>query len=200
MLIFFLVMLLLFLFFLLWLLPVFYLFLYHSLVGNLILLACVLLISVEHKLKGLFVGACLIGLPYLLHYKVGVGEAFTTQSLQTFLGIQKTTNPHIIFDPTILETQVSQQALDAYNETGQWDWSQETTDLYKQSLHKNPYVRNLDTDAIQYARTIYSEPAIKAVLNYFSLQGLERAEREEKKKQEWESLPSGFGTFAQHLY
>lgn len=180
-------------------LPWLYFILYHTLPGNLLLLSCILLISVEHKIKGLLVGVCFVGFPYWLKKLdlLNLGkETFTTQSLQTFLAQQNTTHPHIVFDPTILETQVTQTELDDYNQNGYWQWSPKTIQLYTDALHINPFVRSLDTEAVDYAKSIYNEPAILQVLNYQTQQKRNQKIKERMHQEQQQLLPSGFGLFA----
>jgi hypothetical protein len=96
----------------------------------------------------------------------------------------------------IIENQASQEELDYFNKHGQWPWSYSVIELYKESINKNPYVRTLPDQSVNYARTIYNQAAILRILSYQSKEGQMLLNGILiKNNNSPEELPSGFGDF-----
>jgi len=154
---------------LLYVIPNLLLSLFHTLLGNLILLLFLILTVSQNLTFGLLLG---IGLIILYRFSAIKQEAFTADSTNRFLLLQQTEHPHTIYDMRILSEQVSQEELNNYIEkTGKWEWSQEVKDLYNDAVEKNPFVRsNAENGDVEEAREIYPE---KAILEILSLQNKE---------------------------
>jgi hypothetical protein len=123
-------------------------------------------------------------------------ENFTTDSEMDFLQIQNTINKHKVFDMNIIQQQASQEELDYFNEHGMWPWSSKVIELYKEAIRKNPYVRNSELSAVNYARTIYNENAIIRILTYQSKEGQFLLNGVLVPGENLGELPSGFGDFS----
>lgn len=123
------------------------------------------------------------------------GFTWTPQSTQNFLQIQNTINRQKIFDINIQKSQASQEEVNYFNKNEMWPWSQKTIKLYENAIKKNPFIRTLPDDSVNYARTIYNEAAILRILSYqtkegqFLLNGV-------IVNNSINNIPSGFGDFA----
>jgi len=127
------------------------------------------------------------------------GFTWSEESEKNFLLIQNSINPKIIFDTnTIKNNQASQEEVDYFNKNGVWPWSQKTKDLYVEALNRNPYIRTLSENELNYVMSIYNESAILRLLSYqtkegqFLLNGVLILDPSGNKMEE---LPSGFGNF-----
>ena len=170
--------------------------LFNTFLGNMILIISVLLISVNNKMYGL-----LTGLILLIIYRfsqISRKESFTTTSERDFLLIQNTINKQNVFDMNIIKSQASQEELDYFNANGMWPWSQKVIELYEAAINRNPYIRTVPEQAVNYARTIYNEAAILRVLSYQTKEGqflLNGVLVKDPSGNKMEELPSGFGNF-----
>jgi hypothetical protein len=107
-----------------------------------------------------------IGFGYLMDGRV---EGFTSPWSQAtkinFINLQKTINPGMTFDTSIIQNQVSENEALCFLKNSKWNWSNKTQKKYVDAVSKNPYVRNLPQDSLNYAMKIYNEPAILHVLS-----------------------------------
>jgi hypothetical protein len=114
--------------------------------------------------------------------------------------IQNSINRHKIFDVDMIEqNQASQEELDYFNKNGLWPWSQKTTELYKEALNSNPFIRTEAMDAINYSRTIYNEAAILRLISYQTKEGkflLNGVLVQDPSGNPKEALPNGYGDYA----
>jgi len=154
---------------LLYIIPNLLLSLFHTLLGNLILLLFFILTVSQNLTLGLLLG---FGFIILYRFSSMKKEGFTAESTNKFLLLQQTTHPRLVYDMRNLSEQVTQTELDNYIEkTGMWTWSQEVQDLYREAVKKNPFIRsNVDNGDVEQARKIYSE---KAILEILALQNKE---------------------------
>jgi hypothetical protein len=177
----------------LYLIPELFVSIFNTLLGNLILLTIFLLTFMYNRLYGIIIGLTLIMLYRFSHL---LKEGFTEKSELDFLRIQNTINKQNIFDLNVIQTQATQEELDYFNKNGMWPWSQQTIDLYTKAISKNPFIRTLPEDAVNYTRTIYNQASILRILSYqtkegqFLLNGVLI-----KNQNSVEELPSGFGEF-----
>ena len=144
--------------------------LFHTLLGNLILLLFFILTVSQNPTLGLLLG---VGLIILYRFATIKKEAFTADSTNRFLLLQQTENPNFIYDMKILSEQVSQNELNNYIEkTGKWEWSQEVQDLYNDAVERNPFVRsNAENGDVEQAREKYTEKAILEILSVQNKEG-----------------------------
>jgi hypothetical protein len=191
---------LIFLWIILYFIPDLFFSLFNTLLGNLILLLSIILV-VSYNIKyGL--GLALIVIIIFRFSQIikerREGFEWTSKSTQDFLLIQDTLNKNIVFDTNMIQNQASQEELDYYNKNGKWPWSELTQDLYKQSVNKNPFIRNYDNDSMNYAMTIYNEAAILKILSYQTKEGqmlLNGVLVNDTSGNPYEELPNGFGDF-----
>lgn len=160
----------------LYFIPELFVSLFHTLLGNLILLIITIITVMHDRVKGL-----LLGVVFILLYRFSLlstretgtlKESFTPKSELDFLKIQHTINRQKVFDMEVMNKQTTQEELDYFNTNGYWPWSKETIEKYIASLEKNPYVRTVPKDAVNYARSIYNETAILQLLYLQSNEGL----------------------------
>lgn len=143
--------------------------LFHTLLGNLMLLVMTLLIYSNRRMVGIVFGLlCLV----LVRFSwLSEKDGFTTQSQTDFYNIQRTINPQTHFDMNVLGTQVSQDELDYFNRNGMWEWSPSVIAMYEEAVKRNPYVRTVPFLSTQHARTIYNQSAIVEVLSNQTKEG-----------------------------
>ena len=194
--------------------------LFHTFLGNLILIVSVLLIYMNNRLYGLMIGLVLLVLfrfSQLSNQKqreqfslningtfeiddetLQNGAGLTEDSKLNFLRIQDTINKQKVFDMNVLETQATQEELDYFNKHGKWPWSRRVINLYKESVRNNPFIRTVPEQAANYARTIYNQSAILRLLSYQTKEGdflLNGVLVKDPSGNSAEDLPSGFGEF-----
>ena len=161
-----------FLWFIIYAIPSIFISLFHTLLGNIILLISILLVgSIYSSFYGVGLAIIIIILYQISHpyhlFTNGkeVKESFwSPQSIDTFLKIQNTINPQSNFDTSVIQQQASQKEVDYFIKKGFWPWSKEVEDLFIEKTNKNTYIRSYPPDAMIHAKTIYNENAIKQVL------------------------------------
>ena len=96
---------------------------------------------------------------------------WSDKTINDFLLFQKTINPGIVFDTSLIQKQASEE--DALNllQTGTWTWSPEVEELYMDAVSQNPYIRTSPQDSANNAKTIYNENAILQIIKMQSPQG-----------------------------
>ena len=179
----------------LYFIPEIFVSLFNTLLGNLILIVSVILVYMNNKIYALGLGLILIVLYRFSHLSK---EGFTKNSEIDFLQIQNTINKNTIFDMNIINSQASQEELDYFNKNGMWPWSPRVIELYKEAVNRNPYVRGVDEQAVNYARKKYNEAAILRILSYQTKEGqflLNGVLVKDPSGNKMEELPSGFGNF-----
>lgn len=141
--------------------------LFHTFLGNLILLLLLILVGSQNAPLAL-----LLGVGVIIFYRFSLlKEGFTEDSTNQFLRLQQTVNPQLVYDMSNLAQQVSQSELDNYLQDGTWKWSEDVEDLYRESVKKNPYVRsNVELGDIEDASKIYNE---KVMMDILALQNKE---------------------------
>ena len=96
---------------------------------------------------------------------------WSDKTIYDFLLFQKTINPGIVFDTSLIQEQASEEdALDLLR-TGRWRWSPEVEELYMDAVSQNPYIRTNPQDSANNAKTIYNENAILQIIKMQSPQG-----------------------------
>ena len=141
--------------------------LFHTFLGNLILLLLLILVGSQNAPLALLLGVCVI----IFYRFSSFQEGFTEESTNDFLLLQQTVNPQLVYDMSNLEQQVSQSELDNYLQKGTWTWSEDVQNLYRDSVKKNPYVRsNVELGDVEEASKIYNE---KVMMDILALQNKE---------------------------
>lgn len=188
-----------------YLIPSFFVSLFNTILGNIILFVIVILVGINNYKYGLMLGLTLIILLRFVELvkeptKIIKKEGFelSQKSINDFLQVQHTTNPKIVFDMEIIKQQASQEELDYFLNNGMWPWSEKVIDLYKDAINRNQLIRTYSEDSVNYARTIYNEKAILKIMSMETKEGqflLSGVQINDGKKNELEDLPSGFGEF-----
>ena len=188
-----------------YLIPSFFVSLFNTILGNIILFVIVILVGVNNYKYGLGLGLILIILlrfvelvkqPTQIIKKEGFELSQT--SINNFLQVQHTINPKIVFDMEVIKQQSNQEELDYFLKNGMWPWSEEVIDLYKDAININQLIRTYSEDSVNYARTIYNEKAILKIMSMETKEGsflLSGVQINDGKKNELEDLPNGFGDF-----
>jgi len=198
----------------LYLIPSFFVSLFNTLLGNLILFMIVLITGMKNYTYGLGLGIVLIIIYRFSHFKEGF--TWSQDSGDQFILLQQTINPHIIFDITRIKEQASQEELDYFLKNGRWPWSQEVKDLYKKAVNSNPYIRTSPEDSLNRVMTIYNQTIILEMLSWQTSEGkfllngvsiknplfqqslhnyVEKGEQKLDSSNPLEDLQSGFGNF-----
>lgn len=106
-------------------------------------------------------------------WKVPVVEGFkwSDKEKDDFLAFEKTMNPSFTFNMDIVQEQASPEELEELLKTGKWPWSKETIDMYKIAVMKSNTIKMQPDVAVNYARSIYNETAVKQLLSWNTKEG-----------------------------
>jgi hypothetical protein len=171
---------LIFLWLILYVIPGIFSTLFHTLLGNLILLLGIILLGIKdikYSLLALLLVIVLYRFSQLnnqsFNNQTNLKEGFTwsQQSTTDFLKIQDTLNPHVVFDTNKIQQQASQEEVDYFLQNQMWPWSQEVQDLYKESVMNNQYVQINPEDAVNQARQIYNQQIILEIISWQKKEG-----------------------------
>jgi hypothetical protein len=184
----------------LYLIPDFFVSLFNTFLGNIILIITVILVSLYNYKYGIALGLLFIIIfrfSYLLRRKEGF--TWNKKSEQDFLLIQNTINRGVVFDTKMIqESQASQEEVDYFNQYGMWPWSQTVITIYEDAIKNNPYIRTYSQDSINEARKIYNQEAILRILSMQTKEGqflINGVLVKDASGNSLETLPSGFGDF-----
>jgi hypothetical protein len=185
-----------------YLIPSFFVSLFNTILGNIILFVIVILVGINNYKYGLGLGLTLIILIRFIELikepnQIVKKEGFelSQKSINDFLQVQHTTNPKVVFDMEVIKQQSNQEELDYFLKNGMWPWSEEVIDLYKDAINRNQLIRTYSEDSVNYTRTIYNEKAILKIMSMETKEGsflLSGVQINDGKKNE---LESGFGDF-----
>jgi hypothetical protein len=184
-----------------YLIPSFFVSLFDTFLGRVILFLLVIVIGLNNYRYGLMLGLLLIIFTRfvdIIRFKVKESFELSEESQGNFIKIQHTINPKIVFDMEIIKQQASQEELDYFLENGMWPWSQNTLDLYTEAVSRNHFIRTYSGDSVNYARKIYNEAAILQLLFLETNEGnfvTFGMQINGGPKNPLEYLPSGFGDF-----
>jgi len=156
--------------------------LFNTFLGNIILLLIIVIIGFKNYKYAIGLAIILMILYRFEHLSLSSksldqkksekeGFELSKKSIEDFLIIQNTINPHIIFDPKKLKEQVTQEELNYFLRHGMWPWSPEVVKLYEASVSSNPYIRTSPKDSANEARTIYNEAAILEIISWQTKEG-----------------------------
>lgn len=176
---------LIFLWLILYVIPGIFNTLFHTLLGNLILLIGIILLGskdVKYSILALLLVIVLYRFSQLnneclnnksSNNQMNLKEGFTwsQQSTTDFLKIQDTLNPHVVFDTNKIQQQATQEEVDYFLQNQMWPWSQEVQDLYKESVMNNQYVQINPDDAVNQAREIYNQQIILEIISWQKKEG-----------------------------
>jgi hypothetical protein len=202
------VLLLLFLWSILYVIPEFFVFLFNTFLGKLILVLTTIIVSIYNYKHGIILASILIIIyrSYVLsnytlqpraNDKTNRKEGFTwsQEQIDEFIRVQDSDSPQIVYNTTQLQKYASPSEVDDFLKNGIWPWSDTTQERYVEYLEKNPYVRVYKTNGLDSARKVYNESAILYILKGQEEQQQEQEKKEQEKKEQQNKLPSGWGSF-----
>jgi hypothetical protein len=188
-----------------YLIPSFFVSLFNTFLGRIILFVAVILVGMNDYKKGLMLGLSLIILIRFIELikmptQINKKEGFelSQKSMTDFILVQNSINPKIIFDMEEIKKQASQEEIDYFLKNGMWPWSEEVINLYKEAINRNQLIRTYSEDSVNYARTIYNQNAILRIMSMETKEGsflLSGVQVNDGKVNNLEDLPSGFGDF-----
>ena len=179
-----------------YLIPDFLSSLLNTVLGNLILLATILLVGSKNYVYGFILGVTLVILYRISHMKEGF--TWSQDSANNFILLQQTLHPGLVFDTNQIKEQASQEELDYFLKNGKWPWSQEVQDLYKEAVQRNPYIRTSPEDAVDQARTVYNQAIILEIISWQTKEGqflLNGVSIKDASGNPQEDLPGGWGNY-----
>ena len=179
-----------------YLIPDFLSSLLNTVLGNLILLATILLVGSKNYVYGFILGVTLVILYRISHMKEGF--TWSQDSANNFILLQQTLHPGLVFDTNQIKEQASQEELDYFLKNGKWPWSQEVQDLYKEAVQRNPYIRTSPEDAVDQARTVYNKSIILEIISWQTKEGqflLNGVSIKDASGNPQEDLPGGWGNY-----
>lgn len=182
-----------------YLIPSFFVSLFDTILGNLILFVIAVLVGFHNYKYGLGLGLVFIILIRFVDL-ISKKEGFelSQSSTDDFLRIQHTINPKVIFDIEEIKNQASQEELDYFLKNGFWPWSEDVIKIYRDAVNRNQLIRTYSGDSVNYARKIYNQTAILRLLSLQTKEGqflISGVNINDGKPNELEDLPSGFGDF-----
>jgi hypothetical protein len=172
----------------LYLKPSVFVFAFHSVLGNLLLI-CVLT-GIWFLDKNLSIG---LGLLLLIVYlssnisvktvavkndssstlkKEGFQGGWSDQTIADFKEFQASRNPNVQYDLNVLQRQATEDEARQLFETGQWPWSKKVKQLYMNAIGGSSNISIDPGIALSDAQAIYNENAIKEVLAWGSKEGV----------------------------
>jgi len=96
---------------------------------------------------------------------------WSKQLIQQFIEFQKIRNPNVAFDIEIIQTQATEREVLYLLSSGVWPWSIEIQQLYNEAVLRDLKVQSNSHNAMNIARTIYNEFAIKQLLGWKAPEG-----------------------------
>jgi len=205
------VLLLLLLWSILYVIPEFFVFLFNTFLGKLILIMIIIIISIYNYKYGIVLASILVIIyrSYVLsnaqsttniktnNNKTNGKEGFIWSQEQTdeFIRVQNLDSPQIVYNTSQLQKYASPTEVDDFLKNGIWPWSDTTQEKYVEYLEKNPYVRIYKTNGLDSARKVYNESAILYILKGQEEQQQEKQQRQQEKEEQQNKLPSCWGSF-----
>lgn len=163
---------LIFLWMILYVIPDIFNTLFHTLLGNFILLLGIILLGskdIKYSLLALLVVIVLYRFSQINNNKEGF--TWSTKSITDFTKLQNTLNPHVVFDTNKIQQQASQEEVNYFLQNQMWPWSQEVQELYKESVMNNQYIQINPEDAVNQARQIYNQQIILEIISWQKKEG-----------------------------
>lgn len=164
----------LFLILLLYLFPYFMNKLFNSLYGVLFLLFLIFILNLYNPSIsfGFLMILIIISISiYLSDTKEGFDNIWSPDLIREFLNYQDLHNPNYIYDVNIIQQQVSPEEVEQYFQTGHWIWTPETDEIYLQMIKRDSGISFDPPSALEKAKRIYNERAIKDLLAWNTKEG-----------------------------
>jgi hypothetical protein len=156
--------------------------LFHTFLGNLILLLCTIFVGTFVNARYGFVTFIVIVVLYQIsHYNYysssleGFANNGTSKwsrdTISEFLNFQSIYFPNSQFNMNVIQKQASESDANHLISTGAWHWSQDTQDLYKDNVSNNELIKIDPGVALTGAMKLYNETAMKQLLSWDAPEG-----------------------------
>ena len=168
----------------LYVIPGIFILLFHTLLGNIILLLLVIFIGMNNTRVGLIVFILVIILyqfskQHVEGYQNGSENSvnsdpktiWTLETIHAFLKYQNVSFPNTQFNMHVIQQQATEDEAKVLLSTGSWPWSQETQDLFKESIASNSSIKIDPGEALADAQKLYNEKAMQQLLSYDTKEG-----------------------------
>lgn len=170
--------------------PSIFISLFHTFLGNLILLLFTIFVGAFVNARYGFIAFIAIVILYQIsHYnyynlvaldtnKTVVSEGFANgtskwsqDTVTNFLQFESIYFPNTQFNMNVIQKQAFESDANHLLSTGAWNWSQETQDLYKDNISRNELIKIDPGVALSSAMKLYNETAIKQLLSWNAPEG-----------------------------
>lgn len=169
----------------LYLAPNLFLFLFTSILGNLLLVISVVLLGsfdiffaiglgiiftilflvTRLKKEGFFSGIPQYNMNYVTE------GSWPQEVVREFMDFQKAHNPNIVFDMDLIQQQATVDEVRIFFKNGSWPWSSDVQKMYRNAIAENSYISTNPGSSLASAQTVYNENAIKQLLSWNSKEG-----------------------------
>ena len=179
---------------LIYLKPEFFVSIFGTLLGNIILFGFVFGLSFYHVKSAIAVGLFFFMLVLVvrrsniqkitdldLNFGVGVKKEGFTDSASTtpwpstlvdeFVNFQKVLNPDVTYDMNIVQKQSTPDEVAYLFKNNKWPWSDKLQSLYKEAIAQNSFLHVDPGISMMDAQQIYNETAMKQLLSYNTKEG-----------------------------
>lgn len=162
-----------------YIIPYSFLFIFNSLLGNILLLLIGIFILSNKKyyifIVYLFIILIIIRLLYINktkeYFDTNKNNIWYDDNINEFKRRFKLTHPDILVDFEQIKKVSSPQDLDYYLQNGYWPWSDDVKNMYKEYLSNNTFIANFPEDGLNEAMKIYSQGQILQILSMQSKEG-----------------------------
>ena len=159
--------------------PLLFIFLFNNILGNLLLIAGIIVVGMMDFRMAIGLAAIFIILyqAFSLSKKSGSStlEGFTEWSADLknkFLKFENTYNPNIQFDINIIQQQASPEEVEYLLKNNKWPWSESVKTMYQDAIMRNSMISIDPGVAMDVAQTIYNETAVKELLSWNTKEGV----------------------------
>jgi len=168
--------------------PSFFVFIFHTILGNLLLLGILSIIWFLDKKLSIGLGFLLLiiylssKINSLSNMGMKLKEGFDNNSeskfnpwsdqlIEDFKEFQQSRNPNIEYDINLLQKQATEDEVKELFKTGKWPWSEDIKEMYKLAI-AGSYNISMDPGiSLNNAESIYNENAMKQLLSWSSKEG-----------------------------
>ena len=159
--------------------PLIFIFLFNNILGNLLLIAGVIIVGMMDFRLAIGLAAIFIILyqAFSLSKKSDSSstlEGFTEWSADLkakFLKFENTYNPNVQFDMNIIQQQASPEEVQYLLKNNKWPWSDSVKTMYQDAIMTNSIISIDPGVALDVAQTIYNETAVKELLSWNTKEG-----------------------------
>ena len=121
--------------------PILFVQLFKTFLGNLILFILVVLVGVNNYKYGVLLLIIFIFFSRFAHFSSKEGFTWSNKTTYDFLKFQDTVNRNTIFVVDDIQKQASENEVNYLLKNNQWPWTKKAQYLYETSLSNNPYVQ-----------------------------------------------------------